>query len=115
MNKILGYLLICAGLLLILFSLMGMYKVFVNANPVVPVVQMADAQLVTSYGPVVVPMKSISAAVNLVFFALFMFFVLLAGAKVSSVGNGLVKNERIYEALTANAHAAEQADTLKKL
>ena len=35
MYKIFGYLLICAGLLLIFFSLIGMYKVFVNGNAAV--------------------------------------------------------------------------------
>ena len=108
MNKIFGYLLICAGLLLIFFSLIGMYKVFVNGNAVVPVLQLADLQLNTAYGAVQIPMKSISTVVNIGLFAIFMVFVLAAGGKIAGVGNGLLKNERIYEALTENKNADKE-------
>lgn len=114
MNKIFGYLLICAGLLLVFFSLVSMYKVFVNGQAVVPIIQMADVQLNTAYGPVQVPMKSISVLANLGLFAVFMLFVLSAGGKVAGIGNGLLKNERIYDALLENPSANEK-DTLKKL
>ena len=56
MNKIFGYLLICAGLLFVFFSLIGMYLVFAGGGSVVAVVQLADVQLYTQYGPVQLPM-----------------------------------------------------------
>lgn len=115
MNKILGYLLICAGLLVIFFSLVGMYKVFANGSPVVAVVQMADVQLNTQYGPVQIPMKGVNAVANLGLFAVFMFFVLSAGSKLAGVGNGMLKNERIYDALLENPDALKSADAFKKL
>ena len=114
MNKIFGYVLICAGLMLILFALTGMYKVFVN-GAAAPIIQLADLQLNTAYGPVIVPMKSASQVVNLGLFAIFMVFVVSAGGKIAGIGNGLVKNERIYEALLANPSAAKDPDSLKNL
>lgn len=115
MNKIFGYLLICAGLLLIFFSLVGMYKVFVNGNAVVPVMQLADLQLNTAYGPVQIPMKSIGTLVNWGLFAVFMVFVLSAGGTIAGIGNGLLKTERIYEALLENPSAPAQPEARKKL
>lgn len=115
MNKIFGYLLICVGLLLIFFSLIGMYKVFVNANAVTQIVQLADVQLNTAYGPVLVPMKGLSSVVNLGLFAVFMLFVLTAGSKLAGVGNGLLKNERIYEAVLQASNDEQRAEALKKL
>ena len=115
MNKIFGYLLICAGLLLVFFALIGMYKVFVNGNAVMPIIQLADMQLNTAYGPVVIPMKSLSSVVNLMLFALFMAFVLSAGAKVAGVGNGMLKAERIYDALRENPSALQNKEQVNKL
>lgn len=115
MNKIFGYLLVCAGLLLIFFSLIGMYKVFVNGNAAAPIMQVADIQLNTAYGPVQIPMKSVSTAVNLGLFAILMIFVLSAGGKIAGIGNGLLKNERIYDALLENSSATKDENTLKKL
>lgn len=115
MNKIFGYVLICAGLMLILFALTGMYKVFVDGAAAAPIIQLADLQLNTAYGPVIVPMKSASQVANLGLFAIFMVFVVSAGGKIAGIGNGLVKNERIYEALSANPAAAKDPDSLKNL
>lgn len=116
MRKILGYLLVCVGLLLIFFSLISMYKVFVDRQAVAPVVQLADLTLQTAYGPLTVPMQPINQLANLGLFALFMLFVLAAGGKVAQVGTNLLKNERIYEALlTLNTANAPSENTLKKL
>lgn len=115
MNKIFGYLLICAGLLLIFFSLIGMYKVFVNGNAAMPIIQLADMQLNTAYGIIQVPMKSFSAVINLLLFAVFMVFVLSAGGKLAGVGNGLLKSERIYDALRENPSALQNKEQSKQL
>lgn len=115
MNKIFGYLLICAGLLFVFFSLIGMYKVFAGGGSVVAVVQLADVQLNTQYGPVQMPMKGINAMANLGLFAVFMFFVLSAGSKLAGIGSGMLKNERIYDALAENPQALQNPDGVKKL
>ena len=115
MNKIFGYLLICAGLLFVFFSLIGMYKVFASGGSVVAVVQLADVQLNTQYGPVQMPMKGINAIANLGLFAVFMFFVLSVGSKLAGIGSGMLKNERIYDALAENPQALQNPDGVKKL
>lgn len=112
MNKILGYLLICAGLGLIFFSLTGMYQVFINGGAVMPVMQFADMQINTQYGPMLLPMKNLSTLANLGLFAVQMLFILSAGSKVAQIGNGLVKTERLCETLK-NSRTAEEE--LKKL
>lgn len=111
MNKILGYLLLCAGLLLVAFSVLSMYKVFVDKQPVAPVVQMADTQITTQYGPLQFPMQGLNTLANVMLFALFMLFVLGAGSKISLLGTNLLKAERIHEALlTLNTEKASQAE-----
>lgn len=116
MNKILGYLLICAGLMLMFFSVMGMYKVFADRQPVAPVVQMADLQVRTQYGPMQIPMQSVNQIANLGLFALLMAFILSAGAKLAGVGSKILKAERIHDALLSiEAKNAPHEQTLKKL
>ena len=102
MHKILGYLFICIGVLLILFSLLCMYKVFVDRQPVAPVVQLTDVNLNTQYGPLSMPMQNVNTLANLGLFALLMMFVLSAGSKLAGVGTNLLKNERIHEALSSH-------------
>ncbi len=116
MNKIFGYLLICAGLMMMLFSVMGMYKVFADRQPVAPVVQMADLRINTQYGPMQIPMQGVNQIANLGLFALLMVFILSAGAKLAGVGNGMLKAERIHDALLAlETKNAPAEQTLKKL
>ncbi len=115
MNKIFGYLLICAGLLLIFFALVGMYKIFAGGNAVMPIVQLADMQLNTAYGPVQIPMKSAATVINLVLFALFMAFVAGIGSKLAAIGNGLLKTERICEALLENPSALQHKEQVNRL
>ncbi len=116
MNKIFGYLLICAGLMMMLFSVMGMYKVFADRQPVAPVVQMADMCVNTQYGPMQIPMQGVNQIANLGLFALLMVFILSAGAKLAGVGNGLLKAERIHDALLQIENKNAPAEkTLQKL
>lgn len=116
MNKIFGYLLICIGLMMMLFAVMGMYKVFADRQPVAPVVQMADMRINTQYGPMQIPMQGVNQIANLGLFALLMAFILSAGAKLAGVGNGMLKSERIHDALLQieNKHLPTE-ETLKKL
>ena len=99
MHKIFSYLLLCVGLLLILFALKGMYGVFVTHQLAPAVVQFADLQLQTQYGPVTFPMVHVSTIANMCLFTLFMAFVAGVGAKIAGLGCQLLKNERIHDAL----------------
>ena len=117
MHKITGYALIFVGLMLMFFSLISMYKVFVDRRPAVPVVQLADMNLNTSYGIMQIPMQNLNTLANLGLFALFMLFVLSAGAKTAGIGCNLLKNERICEALLQLDEKTKLAaqDNVKKL
>ena len=72
MNKIFAYLLLLAGLMMMFFACIGMYKVFIDKNPVMPVVQMADANISTQYGVVKFPMQAVNQIANLGLFSLLM-------------------------------------------
>lgn len=99
MHKILSYLLICTGLLIILFAVKEMYQVFVNAGQVPALVSFTDLTLNTQAGPVSIPMKQANILANLGLFALFMGFLVAAGGKIASVGCQMLKTERLREAL----------------
>ena len=114
MNKIFGYLLLCIGLLMMFFSVLSMYKVFVDRQPVAPVVQMKDVQITTQYGPMQIPMQAVNTLANVGLFAVFMLFILGAGSKMAGVGVNLVKTERLREALLLSQQKLED-ETLKKL
>ena len=117
MHKILGYLFICVGVLLILFSLLSMYKVFVDRQPVAPVVQLTDMNINTQYGVMTLPMQNVNTLANLGLFALLMLFVLSAGSKLASIGVNMVKTERLREALLARGETVtpQTEQTLKEL
>jgi len=98
-HKITGYLLISAGVLLIFFALIGLYKVFVEGGAVMQMVQLADVTVNTQYGTVQLPLKQINPVVNILLFALFMMGIITAGGKLANIGVGLLKSERIHDAL----------------
>ena len=99
-HKITGYLLFCVGLLLILFAVLSMYKVFVNQQPVIAIVQLADLKITSQFGNMVVPASGLNTIINLGLFAFFMAFLVAVGTKVATLGCNFLKIERIYEALS---------------
>lgn len=117
MHKILGYLFICIGVLGIFFAAIGMYKVFVDRQPVAPVVQLTDMNVNTQYGPLSMPMQNVNTLANLGLFAILMMFVLSAGSKLASIGVNMVKTERLREALLARGETVtpQTEQALKKL
>lgn len=115
MHKILSYLLLCAGLLIILFALNSMYKVFIHGEEVLAIVHFADLTVKTQAGPMNVPMDAAGTMANMGLFAVFMLFVMSVGGKIASLGVQLLKNERIYEALLQLSKENITQGTLKKL
>ncbi len=115
MHKIFSYLLICVGILVILFALNGMYKVFIAGEAVRTLVQFSDLTIQTQFGPMKMPMDAANQIANLGVFALFMCFVMAAGGKLATIGVQLLKNERIYDALLQVKGGEINADMFKKL
>ena len=100
MYKILSYLLICVGLCIILFAVHGMYQVFIGAGSPPAIAHFSDLTLQTQFGPMLLPMEQPNAVADLLLYALLMGFLVAAGGKVAGIGCQLLKNERIYDALS---------------
>ncbi len=115
MHKILSYLLLCTGLLIILFALSGMYKVFIRGEEVLAIVHFADLTVQTQAGLMNIPMETTSVLANMGLFAVFMLFVMSTGGKIASLGVQLLKNERIYDALEQLKKENLTQEVLKKL
>ena len=116
MHKIVSYLLVCVGILLILFAFNAMFKVFIAHQAAPVLVEFTELQVRTQAGPVALPMQAVNAVANLGLFALFMMFVVGVGGKLAGIGCQLLKNERIYEALLQlNTAQATQDAVSKKL
>lgn len=116
MHKILGYLLLCAGLFLIFFAGNGMYKTFIRHSPVAQIVKMGDITAHTTQGAITVPADGINTLANTALFAVLMLFFVSVGARVAQLGIYLLKTERIYDALSQLELTDKEAvKTLKKL
>lgn len=117
MHKILGYLLLFTGMAMIFFAATGMYKTFVQRQPVLNVVKLDTLTANTQYGQVQIPSQGINTLANVGLFTVLMLFMVSAGAKVANVGVNLLKAELIHDGLSAIKRAElEQKETyLKKL
>ncbi len=116
-HKIIGYFLIFIGLATLFFAFTGMYQTFVNRRPVVQVLQLKPIALNTQYGQVQVQSDVVNQILNLSLFALFMIFLVGLGSKVASIGNNLLKTERICETLQMlrKEDVLSDQDPIKKL
>ncbi len=115
MYKILSYLLICAGLLIVFFALHGMYQVFVASAAAPTLVNFADLTVQTQFGPMQLPMQQTNVIVNLGLFALFMSFLVAVGGKIAQIGCQILKIERLREALLQLKPNEVKLETFKKL
>ena len=115
-NKIAGYLLITAAVALILFALMGLYKVFIGGGAVLTLVNLPDLALKTQYGPLTIPLNGINPVLNISLFAVFMMCVMTAGGALGTLGTNLIKAERIHDALLQlNVEQATSKEATRKL
>ncbi len=114
MYKILSYLLLGLGILLIFFSLHSMYQVFAEGREVASLVQMEPLHINTQAGEINIPVATISTLANLGLFTLFMVVVAAIGGKVAGLGCQILKNERIHDALTL-LDKVPATEVLKKL
>lgn len=115
MHKILSYLFICAGILIILFALNNMYQVFINGQTVREIAHFADLTVQTQVGPMNVPMDAANTMANMGLFAVLMLFIMSVGGKIASIGVQLLKNERIYDALIQLKKEDITKETFKQL
>lgn len=110
MNRIIGYFLSAVGLIMVFFSLISMFKVFTGAQVPVQVIKTFSLNLNTQYGPVAMDGAQYLVMINLALHAVFMFFILMAGARICNIGINFVKVDVFAEALGKNP-----AKELKKI
>ena len=115
MHKILSYLLICAGLFMVLFALHGVYQAFVKGATVPALVHFADLTVQTQFGPTQLPMQQTNVIANLGLFTLFMGFLVAVGGKIAQIGCQILKVERLRETLLQLKPNEVKLETLKKL
>ena len=117
MHKIIAYLLIFVGLVLMFFAFTGMYQTFVNKKPVVQILELKPLALNTQYGSVQMDSGMVNQILNYTLFALFMFFLVSLGGGVARLGNFLLKTERICETLRLLRlqDATQNEDEMRKL
>ncbi len=114
MYKILSYLLLGLGILLIFFSLHSMYQVFAEGRQVAALVQMEPVQFSTRAGDIHIPIATLNTLANIGLFVLFMLAVAWIGGKIAGLGCQILKNERIHDALTL-LDKVPPAEVLKRL
>jgi hypothetical protein len=101
-EKIFGYVLLCIGLFCILFSFRSMYDVFTNKTDPPEIFQLQSVSFSASSG-IADQSTSITMAldpqmrkvVNVFLYYLFMFFILMAGSKVSGLGIQFIKDVKV--------------------
>ncbi len=105
-EKIIGYILLTLGVILLLFSIFEMINVYTgNASPP-NLFNLSDISLPTGQGGTnvsVIQGAQLSQLPNLFFWFILMGFVLFAGGKIASLGVSMIKDIKveIKESMTA--------------
>jgi hypothetical protein len=88
----------------------------VGGGAVMTIVQLTDMNVKTQYGNMQIPLNQVNPILNISLFAIFMMGVITAGGQLAKIGNGLLKNERIHDALLKLTTAqATSKEAVKKL
>ncbi len=100
-EKILGYSLLCVGIACIVFAFFSMHSVITDQAKPPEIFKMRDLTLTTSPStsqPTVVTVaidSDIRKIVNIFLYNLLMFFLVMVGGKVGSLGIQLIKEIKI--------------------
>ena len=103
-EKMFGYILLCIGLICIIFALFCVYKVFTKAAKPPEIFQMqtftffASSETGISRTEFTIPLDpEVREIVNLLLYYLFMFFIAVVGARLCSLGIQFIKEIKIRE------------------
>jgi hypothetical protein len=97
-EKIVGYVLLAVGLVLIFFSIFQMVQVFGGANPPPNLFNFSDIRFPLPEQDEMVTVMSgeeLSKIADLSMWYLLMFFVMWAGGKIASLGVNLIKETKM--------------------
>jgi hypothetical protein len=100
--KAVGYGLLIAGLIMIIYSVFSMYSVYTGATPPPPVIQMNSVTISLPTGAGIPPVQTelisgtdSSKLVNMGIWYALMFFVVSAGGRISGLGVQLIREIKV--------------------
>lgn len=101
-EKIFGYVLLCIGLICILFAIYSVYKVFTNITNPPEIFQMKSFSFLASSDAGRPPMEftisldsQLRKIVNVFLYYLFMLFIVAVGSKICTLGIQFIKEIKV--------------------
>ncbi|MEM3436974.1 MAG: hypothetical protein QXP55_00360 [Nitrososphaerales archaeon] len=96
-EKVIGYIFLALGVIMILISVYFMFIVFTGAINPPRLFNFHDIYINTSEGEKVLIFSSeeISKLLSMLFWFLLMFFIMMAGGKIASLGINLIKEIKV--------------------
>lgn len=111
-DKIIGYVLLIIGIVLLLFAVAEMSAVYTGAASPPKLITISDVSWPTQDGSVVTLMQGdqISQLPNIFFWFLLMVFMLLAGGKIAQIGVSMLKDVKVEVKDVLTDSAAPQVE-----
>lgn len=96
-EKIVGYVLLAVGVVVIFFSIYQMWVVFTGGSPAPKLFNFSDVSIPGAQGQNVLLMsgQELNKLADLAFWYILMFFILWAGGKIASLGVDLLREIRV--------------------
>jgi len=96
-EKIVGYVLLAVGVVVIFFSIYQMWVVFTGGSPPPKLFNFSDVSIPGAQGQNVILMsgQELSNLADLAFWYILMFFIVWAGGKIASLGVDLLREIRV--------------------
>lgn len=115
-EKIIGYILLALGVILIVFAIVQMFAVYSGGSSPPNLVTLSDLSLSTDQAGASVTLlkgEQLSQLPNLFFWFVLMSFLMFAGGKIASLGVTMVKDVKveIREPMSASSLSSEKQKT----
>lgn len=96
-EKLIGYILLTLGVILLLFSIVQMLNVYSGNSPPPKLINLSDITLPVQQGTSITLIEGaqLSQLPNLLFWFVLMFFVMYTGGKIASLGVNMVKDIKV--------------------
>jgi hypothetical protein len=95
-DKIIGYILLSLGIILLIFSVYEMMDVYTGHTPPPQLINLSDIALpIQDSNVTVIEGAQLSQLPNLLFWFILNGFILLAGGKIAQVGVNMVKEVKV--------------------
>jgi hypothetical protein len=96
-EKLIGYILLAIGLILIFFSIFSMYSVFTGSSPVPSLIKVNDIKiLIPNIGETTIfSGDAISNIINMLLWLILMIFIASGGSRIGSLGVKLLREIKV--------------------